>query len=427
MAFFGFKGKKAPEQERAQDAGRSTSVTFGAPQGSLAAESAEDYKKQLARFHRTIAIVGVAAVLILLAAILSPTGLFKNYSTIDTGVGFLDQLMTNVRDFTATLAGTGTGGFYVMTIGRYVTAFVAGAALGICGAVYQGSFRNPLASPSTLGVVSGCEMGAVVFFLALSPDLLASSVGNISQVADALAGMNPLEWVWAVYGRVICAVIGGLVVVGTALLCSRLMGSGNVSNVVLVVIGQVFTLVIASVVDTLRYYYTRSGNLDLANLIQIAESSPFDNVLNFTDMAIVCIPITFGVVLLLLFRSRLNALAFGDDEARALGVNVDALRCGVVVLCTVVTGIAVGFCGPVVFVGFVAPHVARRAVGSDFRFLVPVSMFVGAIFLTLALFVTNQFDIDLQQGVNLITSIIGCVVFLIVVFTNKGGTHAWRQ
>lgn len=404
-----------------------TGVVLGKLQGELAQEAEEGFKEQLSRFRRVVAIVGVAALLVLLAAILLPTGLFKNFSTIDGGVGFLDQLMTNVRDFFATIAGTGTGGFYVMTIGRYAIAFVAGAALGICGAVYQGSFCNPLASPSTLGVVSGCEMGAVVFFLALSPDLLASSVGNISQVSDALAGMNPLEWVWAVYGRVICAVLGGLVVVGTALACSRLMGSSNVSNVILVVIGQAFTLVIASVVDTLRYYYTRSGHLDLANLIQMAESSPFDNVLNFRDMAIVCIPIVVGIVILLLLRTRLNALSFGDVEARTLGINVNALRSGIVVLCTVVTGIAVGFCGPVVFVGFVAPHIARKAVGSDFRFLVPVSMFVGAIFLTAALFVTNQFDIDLQQGVNLITSIIGCIAFLIVVFTNKGGAHAWRQ
>lgn len=409
------------------DAGKSgTSITFGNDSERRAEESAESYRKQESKFRRSIAILGIVSILILLAVTLLPTELFKQYSPINNPSEFIAQLMRNVRDFFATLAGTGTGGSFVMVIGRYTTAFVAGAALGICGAVYQGSFRNPLASPSTLGVVSGCEMGAVVFFLLLSPDLLSASTGNISQVADALAGMNPLEYIWAIYGRAICAVIGGLVVVGTALVCSRLMGNGNVSNVILVVIGQVFTLTIASVVDTVRYYFTRSGHIDLANLVQMAESSPFDSVLNFRDLAFVCVPVIIGIVILLAMRTRINVLSFGDDEARSLGVDVDRLRTGVVVLCTTLTGITVGFCGPVVFVGFVSPHIARKVVGSDSRFLIPASMFIGAIFLALALCVTNQFDIDMQQGVNLITSVIGCIAFLAVAFANKGGAHAWK-
>ncbi len=393
---------------------------------ATALQEESSFKAQNAAFRRRVGLITILALTLLLAGMLLPAGMFKNYTSIDSFAKFLDQLLTNVRDFFAVLANTHTGGFYGMTICRYLAAFIAGALLGCCGAVFQGTFRNPLASPSTLGVVSGALAGSVIYYLALQPQLLDASAVSISQAMELYASLNPLEFAWAVYGRAICAIAGGMIVVGVALLVSRFVGSGATGNVVLVVIGQVFTITIASVVDTVRYYYEAGNDADIANQIAIAEAAPFQDVTSFPELIFVCLPLIAGMIALLLLRGRLNALSFTDDEAKSMGIDVARLRTGVIVLCTVLIGITVAFCGPIVFVGFVSPHVARRVVGSDFRFLLPASLLVGAIFLTVTFFTVSQFDIDMQQGVNLITSIIGCIVFIIVAATGKGGAHAWR-
>lgn len=144
------------------------------------------------------------------------------------------------------------------------------------------------------------------------------------------------------------------------------------------------------------------------------------------DLALVAVPLIAGLVALLLLRNRMNVLSFTDEEARSFGVDVGRFRIVVVLICTAITGISVGCCGPIGLVGFVAPHVARRFVSTDFRHLLPASLLVGAIFLVVAENLTMQAEIGADQGVNLITTTLGCIVFLIVAFRSRGGTRAWR-
>ena len=401
-------------------------MQHNAPNKKPANTQESAFSAQNGTFKRNIGIIAALALLILFAAMLLPANLFKTYNSIDTAGKFIEQFMTNVNDFSATLANTGTGGFYDITICRYVAAFIAGALLGTCGCVFQGTFRNPLASPSTLGVVSGALMGSVLFYLFLQPDLFDAATLTISQAMEVYGSLNPLAFAWAVYGRAICAIIGGLAVVGVALLLARFMGNGAAGNIVLVVIGQVFAISITSVVDTIRYYYEATGQLAIANQVAMADAAPFELITGFPQLAFTCIPLVAGLVALNLLRGKLNALSFSDEEARSMGVDVARFRTGIVVLCTVLIGICVAFCGPIVFVGFVSPHVARKVVGSDFRFLLPASMLIGSIFLTVVFFIVSQFDIDMQQGINLITSAVGCIAFLTVAFTSRGGAHAWR-
>lgn len=375
---------------------------------------------------RRLAALGVASLFVLLAVMLLPSGLFQPSEEAMTLPRFLDRFMDNVRDFVAVFADSGAAGFYVGTACAYLAAFLAGGVLGMSGAVLQGSFHNPLASPSTLGVVSGCLMGAVVYLLLLHTDQLGGDVVSATQVLQELGQQGIVERFWLTYGRAICAVVGGCAVVVVALAVSRVMGNGALDNIILIVVGQVFALTVGSVCDTLRYFFEASGDYDRGELIQMAQAVPFDAFYGFGDLALFALPVALGAVVLLLLGPRLNLLSFSDEEAASMGVSIGRFRAGVVLLCTVLTGMVVAFCGPIVFVGFVCPHLARRVVGSNFAHLLPASLFTGAMFLCIVLFLEGQFDIDSYQGINLIASGAGCIAFLVIACRRKGGAYAWR-
>lgn len=395
-------------------------------EGSRAAalQEAEERHEQ-SRGRRNVAILVAVSAVVLLVAWVLPEGMGRQSTDVTSLSVFLERLTANFGNLAAVFANTHTAGNYEMVVCRYAAAFVTGAVLGSCGAVYQTSFRNPLASPSTLGVVSGCLLGSVAFFLFLYDGWVQASLNSLTTALSMLDGLNPLQVFWVVYGRSVCAVLGGFAVVGIALAVARIMGGGSLNNIVLVVFGSVFALVADSFVDTVRYYLESSGQVERATLVQLAEGAPFANITNFANLAMVAVPLVAGLIVLLLMRTRMNVLGFSDEEAQSMGVDITRYRTGVVLLCTAITGISVGFCGPISFVGFLCPHIARRLVPVDMRYQLPASMFIGATFLTIALAATYQMDIGAFQGVNLITTSLGCVVFLIVAFRSRGGTRAW--
>ena len=415
--------RRAPQEPRQVEAGKQTRITLESEQ--IAELEAKRVQREQSSGRR-IAALGIIAAIILMISWILPEGMLASTTTIDGLAAFIERITDNIGRLFAVLANTHTGGNYALVFCRYTAAFLTGAALGSCGAIYQGAFRNPLASPSTLGVVAGCLLGSVLFYLFLYDGWIEASLASVGTLFDLLDNLSPLEYVWVVYGRAICAVLGGFAVVGTALLVARAMGGGSLTGIVLVVVGQVLTLVADSVVDLVRYYLESTGDYLRATLVQISEIAPFSTIVSFADLALVAVPLVIGLAALLLLRNRMNILSFTDEEARSLGVDIGRFRAGVVLLCTAVTGISVGFCGPIGLVGFVAPHVARRFVSSDFRWLLPASLLVGAIFLVVAEMLVMQTEIGSDQGVNLITTTLGCIVFLIVAYRSKGGTRAWR-
>ena len=417
-------GKRKTQEYRNVPRDKKTRVTVRSERAAALEAHQEQQKRSVNR--RRIAALGIVAVLILLISFILPESMLSRNSGVHGLSSFVASVTENVNRLVAVLANTHRGGNYYLVVCRYTAAFLMGAVLGSCGAIYQGAFRNPLASPSTLGVVAGCLLGSVLYYLFLYDGWLDASLASSSMIFDILNDLNPLEYVWVVYGRAICAVLGGFAVVGIALLVARAMGGGAMTGIVLVVVGQVFTLVADSAVDMVRYYLETTGQIMRSTLVQVAEVAPFSTVISFVDLALVAVPLVVLLVALLLLRNRMNVLSFTDAEARSLGVDIGRFRTLVVLLCTAATGIAVGFCGPIGLVGFVAPHVARRFVSSDFRFLLPASLLVGSIFLVVAEMLTYQTEIGADQGVNLITTTLGCIVFLIVAFRSRGGTRAWK-
>ncbi|MBN8961259.1 MAG: iron ABC transporter permease [Rhizobiales bacterium] len=261
---------------------------------------------------------------------------------------------------------------------RVVAAGIVGAALAAAGAAYQSLFRNPLVSPDILGVSTGAGLGAVTGILL-----------GLPVTAIQLMGFT-----------------GGLITVLIVVVIARtLRGGGDVLVLVLagIVIGALAGAAI-SLVKVLADPYDQLPAITFWLLGSLAG-------VKVHDVAATVPIVALGLAPLVLMRWRIGVLSLGDDEARALGVNVSRLRAIVIVAATLVTASVVAISGVIGWVGLMVPHMARLLVGPRFDRLLPASILLGAAFLiavdTLA---RSAARIEIPLGV--LTAVIGGPIFV---------------
>jgi iron complex transport system permease protein len=229
---------------------------------------------------------------------------------------------------------------------RVAAGVLVGAALAAAGATYQGLFRNPLVSPDVLGVSSGAGLGAALgIFLAL-PVVAVQGLAFAFGLAAVAIAYGTAGAVRRTHDPILVLVLAG-VVVGT------LFGAG------------------ISLLKYLADPYDQLPAIEFWLLGSLASA-------RLEDLAGVVPAILLGLLPLVLLRWRINVLALGDDEARALGVDARRLRPVVVAAATLVTAAAVSITGIIGWVGLVVPHVARLLVGPEFTRLLPAAMLLGA-------------------------------------------------
>jgi len=267
---------------------------------------------------------------------------------------------------------------------RVILSVMVGACLSAAGGAYQGVFQNPMASPDILGASAGAGFGAALAIL-----LGASSVGIT--IGAFAASLVTVALVFTVSRHARGDRVLGLVLAG--IMISSLFQAGTS-----------FLKLVADPNNQLpQITYWLMGSLSGAK---------------WTDIGFVLIPMLFGLIPLLLLRWQLNVITMGDDEARAMGVNPQRIRLGIVVCSTLVTASAVSVSGMIGWVGLVIPHIMRRLVGSDYRFLMPASMLGGGVFL---LVVDNVSRNATTSGIpiGILTAFIGAPFFLWLI-TGKG-------
>jgi iron complex transport system permease protein len=288
------------------------------------------------------------------------------------------------------LSGTPQGGpidtvLFNIRLPRIAAAALVGAALAAAGASYQTLFRNPLVSPDILGVSAGAGFGAVTGILLSLPVACIQlfgfaggliTVGIVVSLASLLRGQN----------ETLVLVLAGIVV-GT------LAGSGIA-----------FVKVIADPYDQLpAITFWLLGSL-------VGVKSP--------DLLSLLIPVVLGLIPLAALRWRIGVLSLGDDEARALGVNVARLRLIVIIAATLITASAVAVSGVIGWVGLMVPHMGRFLVGPRYDRLLTVSLLLGAIFVvvvdTLARTIAR---IEMPLGV--LTAVVGAPVFVWLLARGK--------
>ena len=267
---------------------------------------------------------------------------------------------------------------------RIILSVLVGACLAAAGVSYQGVFQNPMASPDILGASAGAGFGAALAIL------LGFSAVGITLSAFAMS-LITVALVFTVSRHAKGDRILGLVLAG--IMISSLFQSGTS-----------FIKLAADPNNKLpQITYWLMGSLSGTQ---------------WSDIGFVLLPMLAGLIPLVLLRWQLNVVTMGDDEARAMGVNAPRLRIAVAICSTLITASAVSVSGMIGWVGLVIPHMMRRIVGSDYRWLMPTSILGGGIFL-LAVDNVSRNATTAGIPIGILTAFIGTPFFLWLI-TGKG-------
>lgn len=268
---------------------------------------------------------------------------------------------------------------YEIRAPRVVMGSLVGAILSVGGAAYQGVFRNPLADPYLLGVAAGAGLGATIAF----------GLGVGSPLVTALAFAGAIGAVAATY------VLG------------RSMGNRTAAALILAGVAvsafatAVQTYLLQRNVETLRSVYTWVfGRLTTVG---------WGEVLGLLPYALI------AAGLIVIHGRSLDVLAVGDDEAAALGLNVDRVRWLVVLAATLATAAAVSVSGLIGFVGIIVPHTVRLMTSWSYRVIVPLSVVFGAAFLVAADIVARTVAAPAELPIGIVTAFVGAPFFLVVL------------
>lgn len=340
--------------------------------GSKKNQKQEDMSVHLGK---SITLVIISLVLLLACAILSLVFGSRSISMNELYNGLFG-------DYTQSLGATVVHGRIVRTI----FSLMAGAALGISGALMQAITRNPIADPSVLGVNTGAALFVVIgiaFFGISSP-----------------------------YQYIFLALIGsGLTAVFVYSIGS--MGGGGATPIKLALAGSATSAALSSLVSAIMlprgqvmetYRFWQVGSVGAATWQSIALVAPF---------------LIVGFVIALLSAPALNALALGDDVATGLGVNIGIVRIlgavAGVMLCGAVTALA----GPIGFVGLLAPHLIRLLLGPNQRILIPMSAVTGACILTVSDVLGRLLGSPGELEVGVVTAFVGAPILIIIAMRSK--------
>ena len=380
-----------------------------------------------------IFVMCVALVAVYVVALVIPKDMLNEaltqsgYNTGYTFSWFVESLQENVNGLVAVFTGHDAEVGYSRILFRYIVIICAGAGLAVCGAVYQGSFRNALVSPSSMGVMSGASAGMLLWVLFFVNDD-CSNVPWVSNVSSSLtsaitAADDPLGYLWASYSMCIYSFAGCFLIAGLVLVTMAFSKKGSTSGLMIIITGQVFGGIVGSLSSMARYYMTEvegfESKLALMNATAIGS---FYRDYTWIDIVAVGIPIALCVIVVMLLRQRMMVLSLGNEEARSMGVDSKRTQIAVVAVSTLLTAIIISFCGRIGFVGFLIPHLARRMVGPNFKYLLPASMALGGLFVLVAyLIVACTLGPDYERMVGMFISIFGTVIFLVQALHGAGG------
>ena len=271
---------------------------------------------------------------------------------------------------------------------RVLAAALVGGALAAAGASYQTLFRNPLVSPDILGVSAGAGLGAVLGILLSLPVIAIQGLGFVTSLVTVVI-VYALARALRSQNEVLVLVLAGIVV-------GALAGAG------------------ISLVKILADPYNQLPAITFWLLGSLSG-------IKVSDAWSVAPPIIVGLVPLVLLRWRIGVLSLGDDEARALGVNVAFVRGVVIAAATLITAAAVSISGVIGWIGLMIPHMVRPLVGPRYDRVLPASVLMGAAFLVLVdTLARSAARIEIPLG--LLTALIGAPIF---VWLLARGRRVW--
>ncbi|SMQ15324.1 iron complex transport system permease protein [Streptomyces sp. Ag82_O1-12] len=277
---------------------------------------------------------------------------------------------------------SGTYGDVVVAerVSRTLLGLLAGAALGLAGAVLQALTRNPLADPGLLGINAGASAAVVT---AITYFGVTSLSGYVWFAFFGAAAVGALVWF-----------LGG----SRGATPVRLALAGTAISAALYGYLQAVMIMDEAALGKMRFWTV--GSLASATNSTITQVLPF---------------LLAGTVLALALARPLNAMAMGDDTAKALGANLNRTRALSMLAATVLCGAATAACGPIVFVGLMVPHVVRSFTGPDLRWILPYAAILSPVLLLGADVVGRIVARPAELQVGIVTAILGGPVFIFLV------------
>ena len=308
----------------------------------------------------------------------------------------------------------GRGGGFNSNFVRYTIIVLSGAALASAGCVFQGSFRNIIASPSTMGVQAGASLGNALYTL-LFVDVITETI----VIKNEQGHVNDLS-LWDLNKQQICAVAAALVSVWIVTGIASLLGKGTFSGGNILFAGIVFSSFVGAINTLIEYYLMfYDPNDSRWRALRLFSMGNFDRVMTMEHLGMMGAILLPCLLLLIFISPKLNVIVMGEDEAATMGVNVRLYRSLLITVGTLMAAVVYAFCGAIGFVGFIVPQICRRFTGPDFRKLIPMCMIVGGILLIVVYNIALIFGVTLYM--NMLTSVIGCVMMIYALFTGKGG------
>jgi len=338
--------------------------------------------------RRKVAIIGLLAVL---------AGVLAVYAI---NAGSADLSPTQVL---MTLLGKDEGRFRIIVwnirLPRVLAALVAGAGLSVAGCVIQNILRNPLASPFTLGISQGAAFGAAVAIIVLG----AGSTHSTS--ADAVIINNPYLVTFSAFMWAMAATL-------VVLFLAKYRG---VSPEAMVLAGVALGSLFSAGTIVLQYF---ASDVQVAALVFWT----FGDVgrASWRELEIMAAVIAAATVYFLLNRWNYNALDGGEETAKGLGVEVEKVRLTGMFVASLVTAVVVSFLGIIGFICLVGPHMMRRLIGGDHRFLIPGSGVMGGLLLLASDTFGRTIIAPVVLPVGAITSFMGAPLFLYLLSRGYG-------
>lgn len=279
-----------------------------------------------------------------------------------------------------------------------LTAVTAGAGLAGAGAVMQSVLRNPLASPFTLGIAHAAAFGAAFSVMIMGSGVMTGTLASAVHIS------NPMITLTSAFGF-------SMATAGVITLISKTRGS---SPEVMVLTGVALGALFTAGTMLLQFF---ANDVQLAAMVfwtfgDVARTS-------WNDLGVIA---SITLVLLIYFLTNAwnyNAMILGDETARGLGVRVERVRLAGMMAASLTTAVIISFVGIIGFVGLVAPHIVRRIIGDDHRFLMPATLILGSLILLGSDIAARLVLLPHVLPVSIFTSFLGAPVFIYLILKGK--------
>ena len=265
---------------------------------------------------------------------------------------------------------------------RVLLAAIVGAGLSIAGAAIQALVRNSIADPYILGISSGASVGATAVILLGAFSFLGAYALSFAAFLGAIASVLLVYSLSRVHGRI--------------------------SVIRLLLAGIAISLVLSAMTNFMLMMSKEEGGMKAVMYWMLGSLAGA----KWTNIWIPAVVLAVSYLFMRLYARYMNILLLGEESAATLGVNLERFRLMLIVLVSLLTGVLVSVSGAIGFIGLIIPHIVRMLIGSNYKYVLPISALLGATFLVWADAAARLIIAPEEMPIGIITALCGCPFFI---------------